>query len=133
MLYELILSYKAAVPYIFIGLLAVFSATHWLFARKEDKSIPYKCPKLITYAQTGLVILSGIIGFLFLEANPALASLLVTASTFMITGLASFIEGLYVGVNLPESKRQWTLYVDAFFLLMLGFAFLWIMGNWLEM
>ena len=133
MLYELILSYKATVPYIFIGMLAVFSATHWLFARKEDKSIPYKCPKLITYAQTGLFILSGIIGFLFLEANPALASLLVTSSTFMITGLASFIEGLYVGVNLPESKRQWTLYVDAAFSLIFGFAFLWIMGNWLEM
>lgn len=133
MLYELILSYKAAVPYIFIGMLAVFSATHCLFARKEDKSIPYKCPKLITYAQTSLIILSGIIGFLFLEANPAMAGLLVTASTFIITGLASFIEGLYVGVNLPESKKQWTLYVDAAFSLIYGFAFLWITGSLLGM
>lgn len=132
LLYEFMLSNKEALPFLFIFFLAIFAGIHWLLDRKVDKSIPYKCPKPITYTQTGLVLLLLIIGFSFIDSNPTLSGLIVASCSSIIAGLASFVEGLYVGVNVPESKRQWTLYFDAAFSLLFGFAILWATGNWLK-
>lgn len=132
MLYNLMQSYKEAVPYVLVGVLVVFVGIHWLLERKVDKSIPYKRPKPITYVETGFVIVAIIIGLFFIETNPVLTSVIVTSSTFIISGLASFIEGLYVTVNIPESKRHSALYFDGAFSLLLGFSLLWLLGNWLE-
>lgn len=132
MLYDLMLSYKEAVPYILVSILAIFTGIHWLLERKTDKSIPYTCPKSITYAQIGFVILAIIIGLFFLETNPVRTSFIVISSSFIITGLASFIEGLYVRVNIPESKRHPPLYFDGAFSLLFGFVLLWLLRNWLE-
>jgi hypothetical protein len=133
LLYEFILSYKEAVPFIFIGLLALFGGIHWLLDRKIDKSIPYKSPKPITYTQTGLTIAVIIASFFLIETNPALSGLIVTFSSAIITGLANFVEGLYIGANIPESKRQGTLYFNAAFSLLFGFGLLWITGSWLQL
>ena len=133
MLYEYIVSHKEALPYIFLGTLAVFVAIHWLLDRQVDKSIHYKRPKPITYSQMVLSILVIILSLFFFETNPALVGLILTSGGAIITGLASFVEGLYVAVNVPETKRQRSLYFDAAFSLIFGFAILWMTGRWLEM
>ena len=133
MLYEYIVSHKEALPYIFLGTLAFFVGIHWLVDRQVDKSIHYKRPKLITYSQMVLSILLIILSLFFFETNPALVGLILTSGGAIITGLASFVEGLYVRVNVPETKRQRSLYFDAAFSLIFGLAILWMTGRWLEM
>ena len=133
MLYDFINSNKEAVPYMILGAVVVFVGIHWLLERKVDKSIPYKRPKPIFYSQMGLVTLVIILSFFFIETNFALASLIITSGGAIINGLASFVEGLYVAVNARETKRQQSLYFDAAFSLMFGFAVLWLTGSWMKM
>ena len=133
LLYEYIKSHEEALPYMFLGALVVFVGIHWLLERKVDKSIPYKRPKPIFYSQMGLVTLVIILSFFFIETNFALASLIITSGGAIINGLASFVEGLYVAVNARETKRQQSLYFDAAFSLMFGFAVLWLTGSWMKM